>query len=144
MFYALGHIYTPPAAIVRIVRPAISGSTNPPASPLAASPSPSTVQGSVFEMPAGLPPFLKKVIMVPLSDQSSEFATLKSVSRQIGVAFSHTGPDYALAGTKVPFGKPVPSYEFLWYVGKTYIPGTVNINGSGAISAVNQKPSAGS
>lgn len=136
MFYALGHIYTPPAAIVR---PAISRSANPPASP-----SSSKVKGSVFEMPAGLPPFLKKVITVPLSDQSSEFAALKSVAKQVGVAFSHAGPDYALAGTKVPFGKPVPSYEFLWYVGKTYIPGTVNINGSGAISAVNQKPSAGS
>ena len=161
MFYALGHIFTPPA-IVRPAtapqKPAIGGGgsqkpviTTSPAASLpaaslpAASPSSATssqgatVKGNVFEMPAGLPPFLKKAVTVPLSDQSSEFAALKVVAQNIGVPFSHTGPDYALVGTHVPFGKPVPAYEFLWYVGKSYVPGTVNINGSGSITVANQK-----
>ncbi|MHB1643690.1 MAG: hypothetical protein ACYCS8_13745 [Acidithiobacillus sp.] len=136
MYFAIAHIPSPlqganPAPIVRLVKPAASGApAQPPASP---------VNGAVFEMPAGLPAFLRKIITVPAGDESSEFATLQSVAQQVAVPFSHKGPDYALVGTKVPFGKPVPSYEFLWYVGKSYIPGTVSIDGSGAITAVNQK-----
>jgi len=91
-------------------------------------------------MPAGLPPYLKKMVAVPVSDEYSEFAALKSVSRQIGVPFSHTGPNYALLDTRVPFGKPVPSYEFLWYVGHSYIPGTLTLQADGNISASNRKP----
>jgi hypothetical protein len=93
---------------------------------------------AVFQMPAGLPPYLKKMVTVPKADEFSEFAALKSVAHQVGVPFSHTGPNYALLDTRVPFGKPVPSYEFLWYVGQSYIPGTVNVNGSGAIAVANQ------
>jgi hypothetical protein len=89
-------------------------------------------------MPAGLPAFLTQQVTVPIADEHSEFAAIASVSRQTSVPFTHKGPDYALVGTKVPFGKPVPAYEFLWYVGQSYIPGTVNIDGSGAIHAVNQ------
>ena len=149
MFYAIAHIAAPlqganPVPIIRLAAP--SG-TPPPAtpSPPARLPgaTPAVVKGSVFEMPPGLPAFLTKQIVVPKTDEDSEFAALASVARQTGVPFSHTGPDYALVGTKVPFGKPVPSYEFLWYVGKSYIPGTVDINGSGAIKAVNQSLSPG-
>ncbi|MBU2862024.1 hypothetical protein HF290_17050 [Acidithiobacillus ferrooxidans] len=138
MFYAIAHIPQPanPAPIVRLVQPA-AASVQPPAAQ-------SAVNGAVFEMPAGLPAFLRKIITVPTGDQSSEFAALASVAQQVAVPFSHKGPDYALVGTKVPFGKPVPSYEFLWYVGKSYIPGTVSIDGSGAITAVNQSLAGGS
>ena len=141
MWYALGHILTPPPAITRPAAPRKPVITTAPASPSpTASQPPATVKGAVFEMPTGLPAFLKKTVTVPLSDQPSEFAALKSVARQIGVSFSHTGPDYALTGTKVPFGTPVPAYEFLWYAGNSYVPGVVDIKGGGAISAVNQKP----
>ena len=161
MFFAIAHIPTPlqganPVPIIRLAAP--SG-TSLPASPAAlagsiptgATPSrrpqdtgatpakPAVVNGAVFEMPPGLPAFLTKQITVPKTDEDSEFAALASVAQQTGVPFTHTGPDYALVGTKVPFGQPVPSYEFLWYVGKSYIPGTINVNGSGAIAAVNQK-----
>lgn len=149
MFYAIVHIAAPlqalqaatganPVPIIRLAAP--SGAPLPSARLPSARP---VVKGSVFEMPPGLPAFLTKQIVVPKGDQSSEFAALASVARQTGVPFSHTGPDYALVGTKVPFGKPVPSYEFLWYVGKSYIPGTVDINGSGAIKAVNQSLAGG-
>jgi hypothetical protein len=90
-------------------------------------------------MPAGLPPFLKKLVTVPVADETSEFAAVQSVARQISAPFTHKGPDYALVGTSVPFGKPCPAYEFLWYIGESYVPGTLNINGSGAIAAINQK-----
>ncbi len=146
MFYAEAHIFTPPA-VVRPVAPhnSISLLTKQPivqvlpnSKTQATAPS-KKVRGSVFEMPPHLPAFLKKQVVIPVGTKSSEFAALASVSQQIGVPFSHTGPDYALYGTKVPFGKPVPAYEFLWYVGKSYVPGTVNINGSGSIMAANQK-----
>jgi len=140
MYFAIAHIPSPlqGANPVPIVRPAATGA---PVQPPAAQ---SAVNGAVFEMPAGLPAFLRKIITVPTGDESSEFATLQSVAQQVAVPFSHKGPDYALVGTKVPFGKPVPSYEFLWYVGKSYIPGTVSIDGSGAITAVNQSLAGGS
>ena len=155
MFYAIAHIPTPlqganPVPIVRLAAP--SG-TSLPASPAALAGSiptgattarPAVVKGSVFEMPPGLPAFLTTQIVVPKTDEDSEFAALANVSRQTGVPFSHAGPDYALVGTKVPFGRPVPSYEFLWYAGKSYIPGTINVNGSGAIAAVNQSLAGGS
>lgn len=133
MFYALAHIAPPP-----IVSKTLSAA-KPVIEPMPSSAAPQVVHGSVFEMPAGLPAFLRKPVVVPKSDEYSEFATLASVAQQVGVSFSHNGPDYALYKTKVPFGRPVPSYEFLWYVGKSYIPGTVIINGSGAIRVVNQK-----
>ncbi len=166
MFFAIAHIKQPPAgvqppAIVRLATP--PGATPPGATPsrrpqgTGATPSPGAtpttlpsasparvVRGSVFEMPPGLPAFLTQQIVVPKTDEDSEFAALASVARQTGVPFSHTGPDYALVGTKVPFGQPVPSYEFLWYVGHSYLPGTVYINGSGAIAAVNQSLAGGS
>jgi hypothetical protein len=130
MYFAIAHIQQP----APIVRP------GKPAAPKAASSTPSpSINGAVFEMPAGLPPFLKKLVTVPVSDKSSEFAALNSVARQVSVPFTHKGPDYALYGTQVPFGKPVPAYEFLWTIGRSYIPGTINVNGSGAITAVNQK-----
>ena len=91
-------------------------------------------------MPPGLPAFLKKPVTVPVADEASEFAALAYVAKRAGAPFSHTGPDFALADTKVPFGKPVPVYEFLWYVGNSYIPGMVDIDGSGAIRAQNRKP----
>lgn len=135
MWYALGHIETPPPApIVRLVKPA-SGK------PLGAgSSAPAVTKGSVFEMPAGLPPFLKKVITVPVRYETSEIAAVRYVARQAGVPFSSTGPDYALLGTAVPFGKPVPVYEFLWYIGQSYVPGVIHIDGSGAVR-VNNPPS---
>lgn len=146
MFYAEAHIFTPPPAIVRPVNPkqlviqSLPNSVQVLPNSKTQSTAPSKkVRGSVFEMPPHLPAFLKKQVVVSVSTKSSEFAALASVSQQIGVPFSHTGPDYALYGTKVPFGKPVPAYEFLWYVGKSYVPGTVNINGSGSITAANQK-----
>lgn len=141
MWYALGHIEQP-APIIRMAQPSSgAGATatqgmQPPAVQPAA---PAVTKGSVFEMPPGLPPFLKKQITVPVGDASSEFAAIAYVAQQAGVPFTHQGPDYALLGTKVPFGKPVPVYEFLWYLGKSYVPGVVNINGSGAIAADNQK-----
>ena len=156
MFFAIAHIPTPlqganPVPIIRLAAP--SGTPLPPATlpaalagsiPTGATPvKPAVVKGSVFEMPPGLPAFLTKQIVVPKMDEDSEFAALASVARQTDVPFSHTGPDYALVGTKVPFGQPVPSYEFLWYVGHSYLPGTVYIDGSGAIKAVNQKTAAG-
>lgn len=151
MFYAIAHIPSPlqganPLPIVRPVHPAASGKGRPATSgaPVPVQPPASPVNGAVFEMPAGLPAFLRKIITVPVGDESSEFATIQSVAQQVGVSFSHKGPDYALVGTKVPFGKPVPSYEFLWYVGQSYIPGTVSIDGSGAITAVNQSLAGGS
>jgi hypothetical protein len=139
MWFAIAHI-NPPAPIVRPVTPAVSGNANSgKANAATGSPAArSTVNGAVFEMPAGLPSFLKKLVMVPKSDEFSEFAALQSVAQQVGVPFTHTGPDFALIGTQVPFGKPVPSYEFLWYVGQSYIPGTVNVNGSGAIAVANR------
>ncbi|BDB13378.1 hypothetical protein [Acidithiobacillus ferrooxidans] len=150
MFYAIAHIPSPlqgvnPAPIVRLVHPAASGAPAAPGMPSgpALVPAP-PVNGAVFEMPAGLPAFLRKIITVPTGDESSEFAAIQSVAQQVAVPFSHKGPDYALVGTKVPFGKPVPSYEFLWYVGQSYIPGTVSIDGSGAITAVNQSLAGGS
>ncbi len=157
MFYAIAPHTAQIAPIVRLAAPSgtplpalqatLAGSIPTGATPSqGANPQPATpavVKGSVFEMPPGLPAFLTKQIVVPKTDEDSEFAALASVARQTGVPFSHTGPDYALVGTKVPFGKPVPSYEFLWYVGKSYIPGTVDINGSGAIKAVNQSLSPG-
>ena len=145
MWIALGHIETPPP-IVRLVAPAPAGALpaapQPPAGasgPLVSGP-PSTVRGSVFEMPPGLPAFLKKPVTVPVADEASEFAALAYVAKRAGAPFSHTGPDFALADTRVPFGKPVPVYEFLWYVGNSYIPGVVDINGGGAIRAQNRKP----
>jgi hypothetical protein len=139
MFYAIAHIDQPPA----VVQPApMIRQPTPGGAPLPSARLPSArpvVRGSVFEMPPGLPAFLTKQIVVPKTDEDSEFATLASVARQTGVPLSHTGPDYALVGTKVPFGKPVPSYELLWYIGHSYLPGTVYINGSGAIKAINQK-----
>jgi hypothetical protein len=158
MFYAIAHIPqgANPAPIIRLAAPsgtslpalqaALAGSIPTGATPSqGATPAkPAVVKGSVFEMPPGLPAFLTKQIVVPKTDEDSEFAALASVARQTGVPFSHTGPDYALVGTKVPFGRPVPSYEFLWYVGKSYIPGTVDIDGSGAIKAVNQSLAGGS
>lgn len=141
MWFAIAHIQQP-APIVRRVLPAASGSPAP-AAPNGVTAPPSPVNGAVFEMPPGLPAFLTKQITVPKADEDSEFAALASVARQTGVPFTHTGPDYALVGTKVPFGRPVPSYEFLWYAGKSYIPGTINVNGSGAIAAVNQSLAGG-
>ncbi len=137
MWYAQGHIEQP-APIVRFATPAgatPSQRAGPPARPLP----PTVVKGSVFEMPAGLPPFLKKQVIVPVADETSEFAAVQSVALQISTPFTHKGPDYALVGTSVPFGKPCPAYEFLWYIGESYVPGTLNINGSGAIAAINQK-----
>ena len=152
MFYAIAHIPTPlrganPVPIIRLAAPsgtslqAATGATpsRRPQDTGATPAKPAVVKGSVFEMPPGLPAFLTKQIVVPKMDEDSEFAALANVARQTGVPFSHTGPDYALVGTKVPFGQPVPSYEFLWYVGHSYLPGTVYIDGSGAIKAVNQK-----
>ena len=137
MWFAIAHIQ--PVPIIRAASPTVSGKVNSTsgaaAFPQAAK---SAINGAVFEMPAGLPPFLKKLVTVPKSDEFSEFTALKSAAQQVGVPFSHTGPDFALIGTKVPFGKPVPCYEFLWYVGQSYIPGMVNVNGSGAIAATNQ------
>ena len=134
MWYALGHIEQP-APIIRMAQPAARVG----AGRSLGTQAPTVTKGSVFEMPAGLPPFLKKQITVPAGDANSEFATLGYVAQQAGIPFTHTGPDYALLGTKVPFGKPVPVYEFLWYVGKSYVPGVININGSGALAAANQK-----
>jgi len=141
MWFAIAHIQ--PVPILRAASPTASSAPSSAggmsgSSGTASTKQPSTVvKGSVFEMPAGLPPFLKKLVTVPKSDEYSEFTALKSVAHQVGVPFSHTGPDFALIGTNVPFGKPVPSYEFLWYVGQSYIPGTLNIDGSGAIVAKN-------
>ena len=145
MWYALGHIEQPtPAPIIRTVQPASGAGVAIPRGkqpPAVQSTAPAVTKGSVFEMPPGLPPFLKKQVTVPSADASSEFGTLAYVAQQAGVPFTHKGPDYALLGTKVPFGKPVPVYEFLWYIGKSYVPGVININGSGAIAANNQKES---
>lgn len=144
MWYALGHIYqppvTPPPAISRMVQPAKPALL--PSAPVAVPTptAPKVTKGAVFEMPANLPAFLRKVVTVPDSDKTSEFAALKYVAKQAGVPFSHTGPDYALMGTKVPFAHPVPAYEFLWYVGNSYIPGVLNANGNGAIVVGNSKP----
>ena len=140
MWYALGHIEQP-APIIRMTQPATGAR---PGKPLGAgmplgNQGVTVTKGSIFEMPPGLPPFLKKQITVPVGDTNSEFTALSYVAQQAGVSFTHKGPDYALLGTKVPFGKPVPVYEFLWYVGKSYVPGVININGSGALAAVNQK-----
>ena len=149
MFYAIAHIPTPPQApnpvpIIRLAAPSGTPLTALQAATGATPVKPAVVKGSVFEMPPDLPAFLTKQIVVPTTDEDSEFAALASVARQTDVPFSHTGPDYALVGTKVPFGKPVPSYEFLWYVGHSYLPGTVYIDGSGAIKAVNQSLAGGS
>lgn len=154
MFYAIAHIPQPvpmirPAPIVRLVRPAAPSSPLPalqvatgttPAASFASRRGP--VNGAVFEMPAGLPAFLRQIVTVPVTDETSEFAAIESVARQTGMPFSHKGPDYALVGTKVPFGKPVPSYEFLWYVGHSYIPGTVKFYGV-TIVAVNKQVNKG-
>ena len=137
MWFAIAHIEQP-APIVRRVLPAISGT---PAQSATTPGTTSPVNGEVFEMPAGLPAFLRKIVTVPVSDESSEFAALNSVAGQVSVPFTHKGPDYALISTRVPFGKPVPAYEFLWYLGQSYIPGTINVNGSGSVAAVNQKTS---
>lgn len=139
MWFAIAHIQQP-APIVRLAKPAASGATAPSAPNGVTAPL-SPVNGAVFEMPAGLPAFLRKIVTVPVADEFSEFAALNSVATQVSIPFTHKGPDYALISTSVPFGKPVPSYEFLWYVGKSYIPGTIDVNGSGALAAVNQKTS---
>ncbi|MGC9216492.1 hypothetical protein [Acidithiobacillus sp.] len=137
MWYAIAHIELP-APSIRVSRPATSGTGK---KPVISSQPPKVTKGAVFEMPAGLPPFLKKLITVPVGDETSEFTAVQSLARQVGVPFTHKGPDYALMGTAVPFGKPVPAYEFLWYIGQSYVPGTLNINGSGAIAAHNQSTS---
>jgi len=147
MWFAIADIVQP----VQIVQPApiaspvsqTAGNTLTASQAAASQASPQAMPAPhrpEFQMPAGLPPYLKKMVAVPVSDEYSEFAALKSVSRQIGVPFSHTGPNYALLDTRVPFGKPVPSYEFLWYVGHSYIPGTLTLQADGNISASNRKP----
>ena len=152
MWLAIADIYLPlpiaqPAPIASPVSPTAATGSAPIAlqtsTPVAPSPAPvakPVVNKPAFGMPAGLPPFLKKMVTVPVSDEYSEFAALKSVAHQVGVSFSQTGPNYALLDTRVPFGKPVPSYEFLWYVGHSYIPGTLIIQSNGAISVSNRKP----
>ena len=143
MWYALGHIEQP-APIIRTTQPSSGtgvGTAQGKQPPAVQPPAPAVTRGSIFEMPPDLPPFLKKQVTVPSGDASSEFGALTYVAQQAGVPFTHKGPDYALLGTKVPFGKPVPVYEFLWYIGKSYVPGVININGSGAIAANNQKES---
>lgn len=147
MFYALAQLPPPPPPVIRVLPAApLSGSTSPAASPapqiikMLPTPARKVVQGSVFEMPPGLPAFLTKPVVVPKADAYSEFAVVASVARQVGVPFTHSGPDYALLGTQVPFGRPVPAYELLWYAGHSYVPGMIDVDGSGAIRVVNQKP----
>ena len=137
MFYALAQLPPPPPPVIRVLPAA-----TPPGRPAVTTPPAQTkvVQGSVFEMPPGLPAFLTKPVVVPRADADSEFAVVASVALQVGVPFTHSGPDYALLGTQVPFGRPVPAYELLWYAGHSYVPGMIDVDGSGAIRVVNQKP----
>ncbi|MHB1494235.1 MAG: hypothetical protein ACYCUY_02140 [Acidithiobacillus sp.] len=84
--------------------------------------------------PHDLPMALKKVIVVPWRYDLSVDAAVRYVAQHIGFQVSTVGPDQALLGDHVPFGRPVSAYAFLWAAG-TALPGNmaIQVNGSGSV-----------
>ena len=82
----------------------------------------------------GMPAALKKVIVVPRRYDLSVDAAVRYVAQHIGFQVSTVGPDQALLGDHVPFGRPVSAYAFLWAAG-TALPGNmaIRVNGSGSV-----------
>jgi hypothetical protein len=161
MWYAIGHIAQDnPQAIVQVAKQIktvnknrVQGLAVPVLSPVLAlaAPLPQAPQAPkartvshAFRLPANTPCLLRKQVYISKSDQSSEFHVLASVARQLHVHFVHTGPDYALFYTRVPFAKSVSAYEMLSKVGHSYVPGTVTVTvlpgGQTSISANNRTP----
>lgn len=99
---------------------------------------------TVHIIPAGLPLYMWKSIKVPKQDVFSEFKTLRYISKKTGVHFSHSGPDYALLGCKIPYGKFTTVYNILYDLGHSYVPGTLEVvmtrPNDWAIKVMNRKP----
>ncbi|WP_150408512.1 hypothetical protein [Acidithiobacillus caldus] len=85
-----------------------------------------------------LPAFFQQIVTVPKRYDVSEFGALRYVARQLGLQFTHAGPDYALLDAGIPFDKPVSAATFLQDVGTSYIPGTLTIYGTQRIAVVNR------
>ena len=130
MWYAIAPELVKPAPIVA---PAVPKA--PPAKP-AAKP----VLRPVPARPAVpvLPVFYQQIVTVPARYDTSEFGALRYVARQLGLQFTHAGPDYALLDAGIPFGQPVTAATFLRDVGTSYIPGTLTVYGTEQIAVVNR------
>ncbi|MBU2742272.1 hypothetical protein HF673_14955 [Acidithiobacillus thiooxidans] len=67
-------------------------------------------------------------LSLPTETASSERQALQWICRRLSLRLDFQGPDYALYGAGVPFGKPVPALELLRDLAVIpYIQGTMTV-----------------
>jgi hypothetical protein len=123
MWYAITpdlSVYLPPVppAIVRVVQPV------KPVMPVI-RPARKTVQWT----PPSLPVAFYQTVRLPAKYKYSERGALRYLAHKLHAEFRFRGPNYALLGLHIPFGKPETLIALLRQIGDApYIQGTVTVS----------------
>ncbi len=104
-------------------------------------PKPAAIHIQVHLIPArpprtfsGVPAAFEQPMVLPLRYRLSEQGALHYIARSLHVPLTFTGPDYALLGEHLPYGKPTPAIQLLTRIANlSYIEGQFTVAASGAI-----------
>lgn len=120
---------------------------SPPAHPVASQPvtlhpaRPAAIHIQVHLIPvrpprtfSGVPAAFEQPLVLPIRYRLSERGALTYIAKRLGVPLSFSGPDYALLGEHLPYGKPTPAIQLLTRIANlSYIEGHFAVAASGAI-----------